>query len=375
MIRISHRPDIAAPWLERFRGRRPSCVCVLGFTETGLVPGISAAGATPADRQTTAIADAEFLYYGPRLQARHALPPLQAGASPAVISRAVIAGQAIPLQLVNAGLPQPPTVPHLELEGHPARCVSTGHTLPKPIALQLFRQGLRLGETLAQASAPGHLIVGECVVGGTTTALAVLKGLGVAADGRVNSSHPNCNHRQKQALVEAGLQQFAQRFTLSSVPSPLDVWAGLGDPMQGVIAALALTASQTTGVLLAGGTQMLAVYHLMGAIARAEGLSWNPDQVVVGTTRWVTDDPTGDTLGLAQAVGAPLLTSELSFAPSRYPQLRAYEAGHVKEGVAAGGCAIAAHLYQNWRQGELLSAIEALMDASADLTKLKSSED
>ena len=46
-------------WLRRYRGHRPRLACVLGFTETGLVPGISAAGATPEDRRFTAIADAE----------------------------------------------------------------------------------------------------------------------------------------------------------------------------------------------------------------------------------------------------------------------------------------------------------------------------
>ncbi len=360
MIRVSLRPDIAVPWLARFRGRRPTCVCVLGFTETGLIPGISAAGATPADRLTTAIADAEFLYYGPRDRTQNALPPLQAGASPALISRAVIIGQQLPLQIVNAGLPQPPPVPHRNLQGRPARCLSSGAALSMPAARHLFEQGLRLGHELAAAAAPGYLVVGECVVGGTTTALAVLSALGVAAHGKVNSSHPSCNHRQKQQLVEAGLQQLRQRFQ-PSILEPLKLWAGLGDPMQGAVAGLALAASQTTGVLLAGGTQMLAVYHLMGAIARADQLAWNPEQVVVGTTRWVTDDPTGDTLGLAAAVNVPLLTSELSFAHSRYSQLRAYEAGYVKEGVAAGGCAIASSLYQGWGQRDLVVAVEALM--------------
>ncbi|MEO0408239.1 MAG: TIGR00303 family protein, partial [Cyanobacteria bacterium P01_A01_bin.135] len=129
MIRLSHRPEIAAPWLSQFRGQRPLFACVLGFTETGLIPGISAAGATPTDRKTTAIADAEYLYHGPQPRSRHALPPLVAGASPALISRAVIAGQSIPLQLINAGLPQPPTVPCANLPGEPARCLSGGNAL------------------------------------------------------------------------------------------------------------------------------------------------------------------------------------------------------------------------------------------------------
>jgi NaMN:DMB phosphoribosyltransferase len=77
----------------------------------------------------------------------------------------------------------------------------------------------------------------------------------------------------------------------------------------------------------------------------------------VGTTRWVAEDPTGDTVGLAQDIGSvPLLATELSFATSRYPQLQAYEQGYVKEGVGAGGCAIAAHLYQGWNSSSITSS-------------------
>jgi NaMN:DMB phosphoribosyltransferase len=80
----------------------------------------------------------------------------------------------------------------------------------------------------------------------------------------------------------------------------------------------------------------------------------------VGTTRWVIEDPTCDAVGLAEAIGVPLIATQLSFEASRYLVLQRYEAGFVKEGVAAGGCAIAANLYQNWQQPQLLVAIEDL---------------
>jgi NaMN:DMB phosphoribosyltransferase len=82
--------------------------------------------------------------------------------------------------------------------------------------------------------------------------------------------------------------------------------------------------------------------------------------MVVGTTRWVVEDPTGNTVNLALDIDdVPLLATALSFAKSQFPQLRAYEQGFVKEGVGAGGAAIAAHLYQNWSQENLLAAIES----------------
>jgi NaMN:DMB phosphoribosyltransferase len=39
-------------------------------------------------------------------------------------------------------------------------------------------------------------------VGGTTTALDILTGLGFNAIGKVNSSHSKCNHEQKWSIVE-----------------------------------------------------------------------------------------------------------------------------------------------------------------------------
>jgi NaMN:DMB phosphoribosyltransferase len=104
-------------------------------------------------------------------------------------------------------------------------------------------------------------------------------------------------------------------------------------------------------------------WHVWEAYRRSlDSFAWQPKQVVVGTTRWVADDPTGDTVGLARSVGdVPLLATDLSFTQSSYPQLRAYEQGYVKEGVGAGGCAIASHLYHGWNTTRLLQAIEALL--------------
>ncbi len=357
MISIYTQHRQAEQWLQRYRGRLPLFACVLGFTQTGLIPGISAAGATPSDRQYTALADAEFLINGVQAKPRYPLPPLHVGASPVLISRAVVEAQAIPLRLINAGLPQNPAVETIDLKGHPARCLSTGQAMDRAIVQHLFEQGLLWGDKLAAQVANSYLILGECVVGGTTTALAVLTGLGIEAFGKVNSSHPICNHAQKWDLVQQGLS------ALHSSSDPLAIVAAVGDPMQIVVAGMMIAASRTCGVLLAGGTQMLAVYALAQAITKIYGLPWDLEQIIVGTTRWVAEDPSGDTIGLAHDLRpVSLIATQLSFATSHHPQLQSYERGYVKEGVGAGGCAIAAHLSQNWGQTEILAAIEALVD-------------
>lgn len=386
-IRIYTQKEQGEEWLQRYRGCLPVFACVLGFTETGLIPGISAAGRTPEDRKYTACADAEFLYYGPEHKAQYPLPPLAAGASPVLISRAVFESLNIPVYLFNAGLPQPPAVPVIDLGGTAAKCLSGGAAMEVTTVKHLFKQGLLWGERLATNIQQGYVILGECVVGGTTTALAILTGLGIDAAGKVNSSHPVCNHGQKWALVQAGLEKIMgnrgllagdkeqddiyQSQILTSI-DPLKLVASVGDPMQVVVAGMAIAASRSCGVMLAGGTQMLAVYALISAIAQVYALSWQPEAVVVGTTRWVAEDPTGATVDLALSLGEgsltqsgkipPLLATDLSFADSRYPQLTAYEQGFVKEGMGAGAACIAAYLSQNWQQRQLLAAIESQLE-------------
>ena len=380
MIRIYTQIEQGEAWIARYRGTSPIFACVLGFTETCLIPGISAAGRTPEDRKYTAVADAEFLYYGAGRKPQYPLPPLSAGASPVLISRAVVEALQIPVYLFNAGLLQPPAVPVIDLGGCPAKCLSQGAAMDLATVNHLLKQGLLWGERLSEKIKDGYLIVGECVVGGTTTALAILTGLGIEAVGKVNSSHPVCNHTQKWAVVQAGLEKMRggdggnkpEEFLIKNPVDPLELVAAVGDPMQVVAAGMAIAASRRCGVMLAGGTQMLTVYALMSAIAQAYTLPWRPEEVVVGTTRWVAEDPSGATVELAQLinrggktqnnVSPPLVATQLSFADSRYSQFQAYEQGFVKEGIGAGGTCIAAHISQDWRQNQLLAAIEAQLE-------------
>ncbi len=357
---LGDRPA-ADSWLERYGARSGPLQLILGFTDTGLQDGISAAGATPEARRFTALADAEFLHHGPQPRPRFPLPPLAAGASPVYLTRAVLEDLSLPLALVNAGLQQSPPVPCRDLGGRAARCLSSGSALERPLVEALFRQGWELGDRLEDQPT---VTIGECVVGGTTTALALLLALGVDADGRVNSSFPVCNHDRKQTLVRQGLS----RARVADPADPLDWVAALGDPMQPVAAGLALAASRRgIGVLLGGGTQMLAVHALAQAIARHRQLDWDPGAIAVGTTRWVADDPSGDTPGLARAIGdrcgrvPPLLVADIDFRDSRHPALRAYEQGFVKEGVAAGAAALRSAAC-GWSATRFRERVEALLD-------------
>ena len=364
MIFIYSQLQQGQSWLRRYQNKQACFACVLGFTATGLIPGISAAGATPQDRQYTAIADAEFLIRGAQARFKYPLPYLSKGVSPVFITKAIAQSYQLPIHLFNAGLLIEPPVKAIDLQGMAANCVSSGHAMKTKTVKQLFQQGLEWGAKLAATT--DYLIIGECVVGGTTTALAVLYGLGINASGMINSSHPCCNHEQKWSIVQQGFQKSG--LDKASSIDPFSVVAAVGDPMQIVVAGMAITASLRGGVLLAGGTQMLAIYALIKQIVNHTSCAARLEQIVVGTTRWVAEDHTGNTIDLAHKIGGvSLLATGLNFATSRYPGFRAYEAGYVKEGVGAGGCAIHAHLTKGKTSMELLTTIEELFARYRDL--------
>jgi NaMN:DMB phosphoribosyltransferase len=100
---------------------------------------------------------------------------------------------------------------------------------------------------------------------------------------------------------------------------------------------------------------MIAILALLDALA-TRGLAPPVRDVAVATTRWVVEDPTADAVGLMGDLGAyPLLATALSFREAHDEGLRMYEDNLVKEGVGAGGAAVAAALAANI-SSELLAA-------------------
>ena len=349
--RISGSAAAADRWCGPWRqGWRHSEVLVLlAATDTAAVPGISAAGATPSSRLRTAAADAELLVLGPAGERPHALPPLPAGVSPALISHVVLRELALDPLVVDLGCPVAPAVAHLRLPGlaggGPARCLSGGQALDPGRLEALLALGRRWGERLT----PGRpLLLAECVPGGTSTALAVLVGLGVAAHGLVSGSLRHPDHGRKAALVERGLGAAGLSGTAAGDgAAAVRVAAALGDPMQALAAAMVLAAAAAgRPVLLAGGSQMAAVLALALALAPPSLRPAIAAGTALGTTAWVADEAGSDLALLLRRIGErwgvePLaFAADLRFTDPCHPALAAYERGYVKEGVGAGGLAL-----------------------------------
>ncbi len=346
-------PAQATAWQDRWRQHWPATrvALVLAATETAAVPGISAAGATPASRRATAAADAELLLLGPAGARPHALPPLPAGVTPALISHVVLRSLGLTPLVVDLGCALAPAIPHLRLpppagQGS-ARCLSSGAAMAPARVVALVEQGRRWGRRLAARNPAAPLLLAECVPGGTTTALGILCGLGVEATGLVSGSLRQPAHGLKQALVEQGLRAARERLGESGARDPLLVAAALGDPMQPLAAGLLLEA--TLGgvpVMLAGGSQMAAVLALALALATADQRSRLIEATALATTRWVADEPGSDLACLLGRIGErwsvePMaFHAALAFRGACHPALARYEEGYVKEGVGAGGLAL-----------------------------------
>ena len=337
--------------------RRSRTLLLLAATDTAAVPGISAAGASPQARLGTAAADAELLLLGPGGRRCHALPPLPAGVSPALISHVVLSqlGLLERTRVLDLGCAIAAAVPHLRLPGlesaGPARCLSSGQALAPARVAALVQRGSAWGRRWDPAE---PLLLAECVPGGTTTALAVLEGLGVAAAGLVSGSLRQPAHGLKAALVAQGLAaasfEAADLTGVAHPPAfadPLNVLAALGDPMQAFAAGLVGAAAvRGAPVLLAGGSQMAAVLALALALAEPGQRPALADRLVVATTAWVAEEAGSNLALLLERIGARwqvrprLEVAALRFHGCSSAALRDYERGYVKEGVGAGGLAL-----------------------------------
>jgi NaMN:DMB phosphoribosyltransferase len=369
----------------------------LGATAISDIDGISAAGASASARRLTPKLDAEALLTG-RTAGGEALPSSPVGVtSPVVITRACLSLIKNRTNIVDCGTFAPPDAEHVSLGFLPGKNIAQTNSMDLEQVRKLYQLGQEMagarfctgkpkgaggGKTgqnsSAQNGADGLLpVLSECVPGGTTTALAVLKALGIEADNLLSSSVPGQRMVKAQIVAEA-LQRLEGELGAGKLQAlcreePLLAVAYLGDPMQAFAAGFALGAlgavagldTESEGclrvtagpqaVVLAGGSQMLALYALVRALAKSghadfldsknlSAVELIDQTLIVATTKWVAHDPFGNTQALAAMIGAPYAAARIDFSRSRHAGLRAYEEGHVKEGVGAGAALMLASL-------------------------------
>jgi uncharacterized protein (TIGR00303 family) len=297
---------------------------ILANTLLSTVPGISGAGPSPEKTLLTPNLDAELITNGV-ITSMPANSNTPTGCpTPATITRAMMVLTGLKPLFINAGLRHTPSIPCLDAYGEIAGDPRTGDALPS--ATRLFTQGERIGSFLSARS--DLLVLGECVPGGTTTALCLLRALGYEAS--VSSSFASNPVSMKEELCRQALA----RATAGGALAPFELVRALGDPMMPVAAGIAKTYTGT--LVLAGGTQMLAVCALIIALGQ-------PMPSVV-TTSYVRDDPTANVQALARKIGVHVTYVDPGFGDLGHAGLARYCIGEVKEGMGAGGAMYLASL-------------------------------
>jgi len=299
------------------RFTRPLFAAVLANTLLSTVPGISGAGPSPEKTLLTPILDAELVTHG-AITSRPARPDTPTGCpTPASITRAATELAGLVPIFVNAGLSEPPTVPCLDVYTAPGRDPRTAAAVPD--AAHLVESGRIIGRMLSSLS--DLLVLGESVPGGTTTALCVLRALGHPA--RVSSSFVTNPTDRKEAVAGAVLERLRALGSLD----PIAILREAGDPMLPVAVGIAQAYEGT--LLLAGGTQQLAVAAVLRALGR------EPPAVV--TTCYVRDDATANFAEIATDIGVRAIYVDPGFDEIGHAGLARYCLGEVKEGMGAGG--------------------------------------
>ena len=339
-------------FIDKTKGKKPLFLLVIGSTETALIPGISAAGKNVEQLKHTPALDADFLF-SKDISIDKKIPVSPNGIpSPIIISKAIVELLELDICVIDVGAFIKPEGEHISLNMGPAKCISTGDALG-PIKLNfLFQKGEKLLNNFLDYP---YIVVGECVPGGTTTALSVLCSLGIDAFDLVSSSFPEGNNLWKNQTVRDALLKNVNVFSQIK-KNPLKAMQFFGDPMQPFVCGL-LKAAQKANmpIVLAGGSQMLSIYYLTSLL-----LEYPPHDTVIATTSWIANDKNANIKKLAEKINAPVIASNVNFKNSTIEGLLAYEEGHIKEGTGAGGLMIVADLYKDFQIQEMIEKIEGL---------------
>ncbi len=337
----------------------------IASTRTSTIPGISIAGQSPEGTLYTPALDVEYLVLGfPK--SSNVVPMTPEGLpTPAVITRASISVLDEPVAIVDSGSFIEPRIPHIDL---PSKIVGgridMESALPRGRALELFEEAKLLAKRCLPRSCA--VVVGESMPGGTTTAMAILEGLGYRARDRVSSASPNNPLELKWSVVSKALQRLGKDSDVYRVVDEV------GDPLHIAIAGFVAGALERGCIaILAGGTQMCAVL----AILKALGVDYR-GRLGIWTTRWIIEDRQSDIKGLIRDIDpdVPLAAANISFASSRFEGLKMYERGYVKEGVGAGGTAIAAMVRKGMKPEDLVKTIEQEYERLLQLKAVKNVE-
>ena len=315
---------------------------VISYTETCEIPGITFAGSNPELIQFTPPADAEFLHYGFCKSIKQIPMTPDGKPTPALLTKVALESASIPHVVINAGSKISPKLPYIQTDLSFGKNITQGSAMDESEFLKAVDYGRIVGRTLS--SVTDCLVIGESIPGGTTTALAVMRGLGI--DAKVSSSIPKNPVELKNRIVTNALKNISSK-------DPFVIAATLGDPMIPFVAGMISTATEVSKVILAGGTQMA------GVLSFGKSLGFNSDNLSIGTTSYIVNDESANFLEIVKQIAdIPVLVVNPKLEQSKYDGLKAFSEGFAKEGVGAGGSMIASMLKTGINSDRILELAE-----------------
>ncbi len=317
-------------FIENLKTKNIAFRLVGAYTKTCEIDNISFAG-LPGMLHYTPAADMEALFHGKTL-CMSEIPKSPVGPpSPVILSLAIKNIFDFPTYFIDAGLKIRPCVPLWNCDVDYSESILNGANVETEKLIE------KANEYIKKIDIKDLEIIAECVPGGTTTAYSLCKSLGYDCDNLFSGSVVESNNFDlKKSVVNKAIEKFGL------FEEPKLCCKYYGDNMQPFVAALASVLSLNTKVVLAGGTQMLAVYALIKKLK----LNVDFDNIAIITTRWVVDDRNSNFKKLANLIDNDLnaFCSDFSM-NSEIENLALYEKGFVKEGVGAG--ALIAYAFAN----------------------------
>jgi len=303
----------------------------LSNTKTASIEGITQAG-IPGMIHLTPTLDSEFVCTGEVRSLENIAETPKGVPTPALITRGVhLLAPYGRVELLNLGLEVAPKVQYFkvhEFNIEPSQSIAKGANIN---AQELFQKGIDFGQNYECKDE--YIILGESVPSGTTTAMATTIGLKHKVKEYFSSSFKDVPTDVRENTLKLALSHLAHKDDIFTVLSKVS------DNMLIFNAGFILGLNNRVPLVLAGGTQMVAVLLIVDRMLKLMGGTMKSSNLSLCTTKWIAEEKESDIKALLELLSLPINAyyADFDFSLTTHPALKLYDEGEAKEGVGAGG--------------------------------------
>ena len=318
-------------FIESLRGKKATFMLAISNTKTANIEGITQAG-IPGMIHLTPTLDSEFVCTGEVRSLENIAETPKGVPTPALITRGVhLLAPYGRVELLNLGLEVAPKVQYFkvhEFNIEPSQSIAKGANIN---AQELFQKGIDFGQNYECKDE--YIILGESVPSGTTTAMATAIGLKHKVKEYFSSSFKDVPTDVRENTLKLALSHLAHKDDIFTVLSKVS------DNMLIFNAGFILGLNNRVPLVLAGGTQMVAVLLIVDRMLKLMGGTMKSSNLSLCTTKWIAKEKESDIKALLELLSLPINAyyADFDFSLTTHPALKLYDEGEAKEGVGAGG--------------------------------------